>query len=461
MNREAYFNGHSKEFSNHGEQEQQIAAGYFSEDLKLLKKGVWLFFILLILEGALRKWVLPGLATPLLIVRDPLAVWMIYKAIQKGIWRPGPYVLVMWMVTVLSLAVTFILGHGNLLVAFYGFRITVLLFPVIFIIGTVFNRDDVIRVGKAMLWITLVMTVLVVFQFYSPQSAWVNRGVGGDISGSGFSGAAGFLRVPGTFSFTNGLSLFYGLAAAFIFYFWIEEKNKGVSKILLVLASFSLLAAIPLSISRTVVFEIVLSLIFMIAVSWKNPKVFKSILGFIFIGVLLFIMLGNFSFFETASIALTERFTTANSIEGGMVEGVFLERFLGGMFSAITNETFAFWGGGLGMGTSVGAEVLAGGRGVYLIAEDEWARIVGEMGLIFGLSVILLRVILAFDLLKKAWKNLTWTNVLPWMLMSFGLLNILQGQWSQPTNLGFVVLVAGLSLASLRKSNSSDENCNY
>lgn len=433
------------------DQVQQSTHFDLSLDVKILKKGVWLFFILLIIEGGLRKWVLPGLATPLLIVRDPLAVWMIYKAIQKGVWRPGLYVLVMWLVTILSLAFTFIFGHGNLMVAFYGFRITFLLFPVIFIIGAVFNKKDVLRVGKVMLWISILMTILVAFQFYSPQSAWVNRGVGGDIAGSGFSGAAGFLRVPGTFSFTNGLSLFYGLAAAFIFYFWVDNEMKLVSRTLLICASFALLAAIPLSISRTVVFEIALSVVFMIAVSWKNPRVLKNILGFASIGLLLFVIIGNFSFFDTASEALTERFTTANSTEGGMVEGVFIDRFLGGMLSAITNESFEFWGGGLGMGTSVGAEVLAGGRGVYLIAEDEWARIIGEMGLILGLIVIVVRVVLAMDLLKKAWTNLGYSNILPWMLMSFGLMNILQGQWSQPTNLGFVVLVAGLTLASLRE----------
>ncbi|MCY2687948.1 hypothetical protein [Salinimicrobium sp. TH3] len=427
---------------------QQDSAASVSEDLKILKMGVWAFFILLIIEGGLRKWVLPGLATPLLIVRDPLAIWMIYKAIQKGIWTPGAYVIIMWFVTILSLAVTFIFGHGNFLVAFYGFRITVLLFPVIFIIGAVFNKNDVIKMGKVMLWITIAMTILVAFQFYSPQSAWVNRGVGGDLSGSGFSGAAGFLRVPGTFSFTNGLSLFYGLAAAYIFYFWIAEGKKNVSKLLLAFASFSLLAAIPLSISRAVVFQIALSLVFMMGVTLRNPGKVKNIIGFASIGILLFLLIGNFSFFETASKALTERFTTANTTEGGMVEGVFIDRFLGGMFSAISNESFAFWGGGLGMGTSVGAEVLAGGRGVYLIGEDEWARIMGEMGLIFGLIVIFVRVGLAMDLLKRAWDNLSYSNILPWMLISFGLMNILQGQWSQPTNLGFVVLVAGLIIAS-------------
>ena len=53
--------------------------------LQTLKKGIYLYFLLLIFEGALRKWVLPGLATPLLIIRDPLALYLIILAWQKGL----------------------------------------------------------------------------------------------------------------------------------------------------------------------------------------------------------------------------------------------------------------------------------------------------------------------------------------------------------------------------------------
>ena len=35
--------------------------------------------------------------------------------------------------------------------------------------------------------------------------------------------------------------------------------------------------------------------------------------------------------------------------------------------------------------------------------------------------------------------------------MSFGFFLLLQGQWSQPSNLGFYVLTGGLILASLKK----------
>ncbi|HEX8607411.1 MAG TPA: hypothetical protein VF679_02085 [Pedobacter sp.] len=419
--------------------------------LKNLKIGIWAYFLLLILEGALRKWALPGLATPLLIVRDPIAIWLLYQSIASGIFKPNIYVYLLWILTTIAFLTTMFFGHGDVTVALFGARIFAFHFPVIFVIARVFDRGDVIAVGKWLLWISIGMTLLVAAQFFSPQSAWINRGIAGDSAGSGFSGAAGFYRVPGTFSFTNGLSLFYGFVAAFVFYFWIDNKDKKVPQYLLLISTFSLLAAVPLSISRTVLFEIAVSMAFLIVVAIRNPKFLGSLVAIIAVAALLLVGLSNFSFFQTATMAFTERFTTANEGEGGL-EGVFIDRFLGGMVGALTSDqSLPFWGQGLGMGTNAGAKLLTGNTD-YLISEGEWGRLIGEMGLILGLSFILLRLFLLFQLLQKSIAEIGKKNPLPWLLMSFAFLMIAQSQLGQPTSLGFTVLAAGLVLAAFKKT---------
>lgn len=419
--------------------------------IRYLKIGVWLYFYLLIFEGALRKWVLPGLAEPLLLIRDPLAILIIFLALRYHIWKPNLYVVLMWGITVLAFSLTFLVGHGNLLVAIYGLRITAFHFPLIFIFGCVLNKEDVIKIGKHMLWLTIGMSVLVALQFYSPQTAWVNRGIGGEDEGSGFWGTAEFFRVPGTFAFTTGLSLFYGMAAAFIFYFWVSGHNEIISKKIIWLASLALIAAIPLSISRTVLFEVCLSFAFLILTVGRNPRIIKPITNVVIAAGIFFLILSNFSFFQTATMAFTERFTTANKIEGGVVEGVLLNRLVGGMFGALVDSDVTFGGVGMGMGSSFGAKVLTGNGGVYLVSEAEWGRLIGEFGLILGGVFILIRVILVLELLKKAWSAVKKENLLPWMLMSFGMMAILQGQWYQTNTLGFGILIGGLVIASLKQ----------
>lgn len=413
-----------------------------------LKKGIWLYFYLLIFEGALRKWVLPGLAEPLLIIRDPLAIWLLFKGLQANVWKPNGYVHLMWGITILSFILTMFIGHGNILVAIYGMRIAIIHFPLIFLIGVVLNKDDVIKMGKTVLWLTLGMTLLVAVQFFSPQSAWVNRAVGGE-GGSGFGEVSGFYRVPGTFSFTNGLSLFYGLTAAYVFYFWLKERQNQVSQLLLILATVALLAAIPLTISRTVLFETVLSLIFLLAISGKNLFVIRRFVGIVFAGLTFLVVLNKFNFFQTAIRIFNERLTTANEVEGGL-QGTLIDRFLGGMYSAVIDPENSYWGLGLGLGSKVASRLLTGGTSAYLLPEGEWGRIIGEMGFILGIGVIVLRIGLVFDLFKKAWLSITLNNALPWLLLSFGTIIILQGQWSQPTALGFSVFTGGLIIAAFK-----------
>jgi hypothetical protein len=85
----------------------------------------------------------------------------------------------------------------------------------------------------------------------------------------------------------------------------------------------------------------------------------------------------------------------------------------------------------------------------FLIAEGEWSRLIGEMGYVLGLIIILIRSSLVFELIRLSWTAIKTDNKLPWMLMSFGAINILQGQWAQPTALGFCSLIGGLVLGSL------------
>lgn len=72
-----------------------------------IKIAIWIYFILWIFEGALRKWVLPSLASSLLIVRDPVAIYIIIKTIYLNVKFLNPYVA---LGTVLShLTITFYL----------------------------------------------------------------------------------------------------------------------------------------------------------------------------------------------------------------------------------------------------------------------------------------------------------------------------------------------------------------
>ncbi|WP_366182403.1 hypothetical protein [Flavobacterium ovatum] len=417
--------------------------------IRILKRGVWLYFFFLLFEGGLRKWILPGLATPLLIVRDPLAIWILIVALQRGFLKKNTYVAIIVVVGLIAFFAAMFVGHQNLYVAIFGLRILLIHFPLMFVIGNIFSKQDIIKLGRILIYISFPMLLLIAFQFFSPQSAWINRGVGGDMEGAGFSGAMGYFRPPGTFSFTSGNAQFWAFVTPFIFYFWLVPQK--INRSLLLGATGALLLSIPLSISRSVFFAVMLTFLFALLIFIRQPK----FLGRIFISIVaiffLLVALTQLPVFKTGSEVFIERFTSANKIEGGL-EGVFLDRFLGGMIGAITeSHGIPFFGYGIGMGTNVGSKLLTG-KATFLIAEGEWGRLIGEMGVLLGLVVILTRVLFVFKVTLLAFKRIKYGDILPWLLLSFGALAILQSQWAQPTSLGFSTLIGGLIIASLKKN---------
>lgn len=415
---------------------------------KALKKAIWAYFLLVLFEGALRKWVLPQLADPLLVVRDPIAIFLIGYSWYRGVLPNSLMMYGMMALTGAAVITTLTLGHGNLTVAIYGARIFLLHFPVIFIIGTIFTREDVLKVGEVTLWITLPMAILIVSQFYSPQSAFVNLGVGGNEEGAGFSGANGFMRPPATFSFTNGTAQFFSFAGIFCIYHWL--KPEKVKKVLLIAASIGILIAIPFSISRTLAFLLGLTVVSAFVAVWQKPEYIKKMLLAGVSMALLILLLSNTEFAGPAVDAFVTRFTTASEIEGGM-QGTLVDRFLGGMYGAVLDShNTPFFGLGIGMGTNAGNHLLTGDSTGFLISEGEWGRLIGEMGLVFGFTAILVRSTLVVNLGIRCIKKISKDDILPWMLFASGFIGILQGQWAQPTSLGFSVLLAGLTLAALK-----------
>jgi phosphatidylserine synthase len=173
------------------------------------------------------------------------------------------------------------------------------------------------------------------------------------------------------------------------------------------------------------------------------------------VGILAISILSQTEFFKVSTGAFTDRFETANEAEGGL-ENVFVDRFLGGMIKALSESTqHSFFGLGIGMGSNVGAQLLLGNSNVFLISEEEWGRIIGEMGPIMGLILIFVRISFASNMAFKSFKYMRKENFLPWMLLGVSFLIFLQGQWAQPTSVGFSTIMGGMMLAGFNEKTDN------
>jgi hypothetical protein len=173
----------------------------FEEQSQLVRRLIWLYLILWLTEGGLRRWFLPGLAMPLLLVRDPVVITIYAVSFQKNLFSVNAFILSGLCLAFLTFANAMVMGHGNPMVALYGLRCDFFHVPLMFIMARVIRPKDLLAVAQAAVCISIPNTMLLVAQFYSPQDAWVNRGVGGSLDGAGFFGALGRFRPPGHFQF--------------------------------------------------------------------------------------------------------------------------------------------------------------------------------------------------------------------------------------------------------------------
>lgn len=79
---------------------------------------------------------------------------------------------------------------------------------------------------------------------------------------------------------------------------------------------------------------------------------------------------------------------------------------------------------------------------------------IDEIGPVLGLIVISVRVAMAFELAGKSMRKLAKDDILPWLILSYAFLVVLQGPWAQPTALGFYTVFGGLVYAALKPAAS-------
>lgn len=419
------------------------------------RKLIWLYVLLLIFEGALRKWIFPSFATPLLIVRDPIVILLVIWGLHNR-WLDFIYVKVMMIACTISLFFSLLLGHHNLFVGLFGWRIYFFHFSLIFIIGQLLTRDDVLKICRFLLYLSIPMTAIILLQFYSPPISWINIGVGAEGT-AGFSGANGFMRPSGVFSFTSGYVAYQGIVGCVLLYYLLMNKTLKekvrISNCILIIILFCYLIAIPTSISRTNLFQTILFVVFFLFIAFVKRDARKAILLCVCVGIIIVMLMFSSSYFSDSIEAFSTRFANASKSEGGL-EGTLGNRYLGGYLESLLKVDMPFWGFGIGLGTNAGANLMGGYFNSFgFNGEVEWERIIGECGYIIGLIIIGVRFFFALKLLFHSFdKLLKQADVLPWMLAANMIISLPQGQWVSTTSLGFCILTAGLTLASIRTS---------
>ena len=360
------------------------------------------FFLLVLLEGIFRKWLLNPIEQPLLFIRDPLLAMLYLQYLGQRRWRPPLWSLAIFFLVALFLI--FILVQALYLdlppaVYLIGMRNYIGYIPLAFVMPEIFNRSDLHRLLRLCLFATIPVAILVGLQFLSAPTSPLNKGLGETGEGV-FLVADDMVRPYGPFTFTYGQALFSALTVCACLIALERRKEAAIPAPLLAVCLIAVGVMGALSGSRT--YFLTLGLILFCyafsSISSRSKSLSATRLIYSAGGLLGMIVLLA-AVFPTAGAALAERQADAVATEGSTLNRIV---FVGTEALSVITNTPVF-GYGIGFGSNAGA-FLASGRVSFTLAEYEWTRIVLECGPLLGLIVIWGRILLTVIVGVAAWR---------------------------------------------------------
>jgi hypothetical protein len=412
-------------------------------DRKRLVLLIHLYLILLVFEGALRKWAFPSLSDPLLLVRDPVAIAICVLGYRSRNLVFDKYVrslflLLAGFVAIGALQLINGIG-GSPFVIGYGLRTYLLHLPVAFVMARVLNPPDIRRILMMFLWAALPMALLMALQFESPPNAWVNRAVAGH-RGQMFA-APGRIRPPGTFSFVNGPIGFFSIALAALIAGSVERAWSWPMR-LAGWVAVSLAAAV--SGSRSFLAAIA-GVVLVGVAGWArggSTKLARGLVVSAFTALVAVNVLGSFETVRDGAMVIQGRLDQWGN--GGLTRRLLYD--YDSVKWAIADSPLL--GVGLGAGTNAAA-AMQGVRG-FRWGEGEWPRVIFEAGPILGLFYLIWRAWITFVVGRSAFRMCANGTLLPLLLWGACATSLLTGQWGQTSIQGFAVVTLGLTLAAGR-----------
>jgi hypothetical protein len=416
-----------------------------------LRRLVWLYLLLLIFEGAFRKWIIPQLSGPLLIIRDPVVVAIYALALRARLFPQNIYTVSLAIIALLAWATGMIVllplysVRTAFLVTGFGVRSDFLHLPLIFIIPAVLNIEDVKLVGRWTIIGMIPMGVLMAWQFTASPDSFVNRvaGVGESLQ---IQVGGGKIRPPGVFSFVSGTVYYLSAAAAFLLH--AAMARLPYRSWLLAASGAGLIVGLAVSGSRSTVLAVAIVVLSVGIILLIRPSLVNKFWRHLLLAMVVIWGITYIPIFQEGLEILSTRFVEAAESTDTTVVGGLVGRALFGFSEAghIINSV-PLGGFGLGVGTNGGAVFLTG-QADFLLAENEWSRILLESGPFIGVAFVIWRCAIAFKIGRFAIGQIREGNTLPFFLFSAGAFILLQGPFGQPTSLGFAVVLAGLSLAA-------------
>lgn len=428
---------------------------------------IFVIYWLLILEGALRKWILPQVEEILFFIRVPFVVYLYITVFYSRLWPqtslPLFFTYLFAIISIIFLPIQLLQGDYNpryLIIWGYGWHNYFFYIPLAFIIAEQFRQDDFNRIVRHTLWLGILAAPIVLWQFWSPMDSVINMGGRLDelAKFKNLGAALGFVRPTGFFSSTMGQSQFIISLFAILLTLWLlPSEQRNLSRLTLWGATIAALSMLALSGSRTSFIFVGIVLVgafYFILITWNKEFFLRGIV--IPSALLITFLIGFPLAFPMAFEVFTERWTGAALSESSVFEygtlGRIFYNFYGFAHYLADTPLVGYLLGISGNATAQLNWVERPEASYYWTGygnwgEQAWERHIIELGPLVGLLFITFRVWLLLWLARKVF-HAAQRNSNPWALLLFMSISsiILTGHLGHGTTIGYIWIFFGLVL---------------
>jgi hypothetical protein len=216
-----------------------------------------LTLVLLVYDGAIRKWLLPEAEQLAFILKDmllalTLAVWALrWAGRPRPATMPPPIRLLVVVYAWWVILEMFNPNLPNVLVGIWGVKSHLLYASLLFLLPAAYSRlEDLFRVlAKLYPWLVIPVCTLAFAQLLSPTDSILNEQVAGSSAALAYFGESGLVRVSGPFSYISGMAAFVQISVLLGLALYLGGAR---SRLFLVSLGFAL-ASLPVTGSRAVV----------------------------------------------------------------------------------------------------------------------------------------------------------------------------------------------------------------
>lgn len=416
---------------------------------QLIVRLVLLLYVLSLVEGTLRKWFLPGLATPLYFMRDPV-LWVVYAySLQHGFMLRGNLARIWLSFALVTTAVGLIpfMVHGiDLRAWILGARSYWIYLPLAFVVANTFRREDLERFVRWNVAFAVPYVLLVIYQYQSSPFAWINKGIEADSVGEEVG--PGIVRPYGVFTYTGqhvGFTAF--LVANYVAYLFVPRQGR-LDRVLVVVGAPAVGSLAVLTGSRSIYFLVaaILGVTLVGSTLTRPSRATMKRNGLVLVSVVVAALLFTSTYGDMYQ-AMEARFERAAQNEGSI-----WKRALGGVFSfsGPMAADAPLFGHGIGTGTPALSRFLDAQNLRY--GEGDLARSTTELGFFLGLFFIALRWFTAGLVVWLAYRAASRRYAATLPLAGYAMVPISMGQITHsPLNAFVPWLVVGFVLATESK----------